>query len=259
MAKAVIPSLGTTPISPDDLTTGPCSAWITADDVERLTGCTEVAEDDPMLRVASDVLYELSGQRFPGNCAVTVNPGIYCACDTVWHMGGVCCDGTRYLKLGTDSVRTVEAVRLDGETLDPSEYRVHGGRLYRLPDGSGARRTWPCCRQPDRVPDERIEVDFTYGDAVPSAGVLAAATLACELVRANGGDDGAECRLPKRVQTITRQGVTMALLDPMSFLENGRTGIYEVDLFLSAYVSSGGARESGITNPDMPRARRAQG
>lgn len=254
MAKAVIPDLGVAPAAPG-ATDGACTPWITAADVERLTGCSEVAEDEPLIQVAADVLYKLSGERFPGVCSQTVNPGVYCHCDTP-HAG--CCDGVRHLVLGATPVREILAVRLDGVTLDPSEYRAHGSRLYRLPDSNGHRQVWPCCRRPDQVPDERIEVEFTYGEQPPPAGVLAAATLACELIRAKEADgDDNQCRLPQRVQTITRQGVTMALLDPMSFLENGRTGIYEVDLFLSAYVDSGGARRSGVVNPDTPRASRA--
>jgi len=246
--------LGSAPSPVADAGSGPCSPWINATDVEQLTGCTDVDADEPMIEVASGVLYKLSGEQYPGVCSTTVNPGVYCGCGDAT---GPCCAGVRYLVLGALPVVAVQEIRLDGEVVSPFEYRLHGQRLYRLPDGNNVRQVWPCCRRPDRVPDERIEVDFTYGEAPPRAGVLAAATLACELLRATGETEG-ECRLPQRVQTITRQGITMAMLDPMAFLDNGRTGIYEVDLFLASYVESAGKRSSGVVNPDTVRARRAE-
>jgi hypothetical protein len=256
---ANLTGLGSAPLPASASTSGPCTPWITAADVEALTACSDVDPEDPMLEVASGVLYELSGQRFAGACSTMVNPGVYCACanDQIGLGPGIgCCPGTRHLVLGALPVTEVLEVRLDGEVVSPFEYRLHGQRLYRLPDGNNVRQVWPCCRRPDSVPDERIEVDFTYGEAPPRAGVLAAATLACELLRATGETEG-ECRLPQRVQTITRQGITMAMLDPMAFLDNGRTGIYEVDLFLASYVESAGKRSSGIVNPDTVRASRA--
>jgi hypothetical protein len=82
----------------------------------------------------------------------------------------------------------------------------------------------------------------------------AAAILACELVKAHLGVD---CALPARVQTLTRQGMSMAILDPQEFLAFGRTGLYEVDLAIAAVNPHGLRRRATAWSPEVKgRARR---
>jgi hypothetical protein len=50
--------------------------------------------------------------------------------------------------------------------------------------------------------------------------------------------------LPERVQTITRQGVTVGFLDPQDFLEKGRTGITMIDLWLRSVNPRGISRRA---------------
>ena len=66
------------------------------------------------------------------------------------------------------------------------------------------------------------------------------------------GDD--ECVLPQRVTPISRQGVSWTLLDPQDFLDNGRTGIYHVDLFLRTVNPDRARLRSRVFSPDLHRA-----
>jgi hypothetical protein len=137
--------------------------------------------------------------------------------------------------------------------LGVNDYRIDDYRYLVRTDGEA----WPCCQDllADPVNDDNtFSVSYTYGSAPPAAGVLAAADLACELAKSCAGQ---ECTLPSRVQSITRQGMSMVLLDPFDFLERGKVGIYTVDLFLRAYNPSGLRRPSRVLSPDIgQRARR---
>ncbi len=223
------------------------------------------------MQVASDLLYELSGQRFPGVCEDSAHPCAQCHGQDaprfygdpllMWGNGtvsmfGSCgcgrkacgCSTLSELSLTGWPLLSVEEVSIDGDILDPSVYEIHDwARLVRT-DGE----SWPAC-------SDDFVVDFTYGAEIPPAGVAAAASLGCQLALACVGSS--ECRLPQRVQSITRQGVSMVLLDPFTFFDDGRTGLYDVDLFISAYGPRSKARwPSLIVNPDRhAKVRRTTG
>lgn len=257
-----------------------CSPWASVDD---LCG-TCLAEYDSLdsgqleraLEVASNLLYIYSGRQFPGLCSDTVRP---CS-SRVWdnpplrytsdsyptYRGCGCssrsacgCPSPSQITLGVEPIVEVVEVKVDGVTLTSDQYRVDNHRyLVRLPD-DGAFQSWPCCPNIllDDIEADTFSVSFTYGYAPPPEGVLAAAVLACELYLSCNPIDNAECRLPKRVQSITRQGVSMVLLDPMELLVQGRLGITEVDAFITAHNPRGRRRNSAIFTPDIgPRKRR---
>jgi len=248
--------------------TSTCEPWATIAD---LTGpCADYDTDTTligdMLQAASDVLYELSGRQFAGECdEQVVHPRQDCACVirpyhlrhpmSLFRRALCSCDLPR-VTLGMYPLVSVEEVIVAGVTLDPSEYRVENDRwLVRLADADGQWRSWPCCW--DREDPEAFQVTFTAGMAPPPMGVRAAADLACQLILANQPDGAADCLLPERVQTITRQGVSVTVLDPMEFLDHGRTGIYSVDLFLSAYNPNRLQDRPVVMSPDVgPRSRR---
>jgi hypothetical protein len=77
--------------------------------------------------------------------------------------------------------------------------------------------------------------------------------FAIELIKAWEGDD---CALPDRVTSVTRQGISYTILDNQDFLENFRTGIYVIDLFLKTANPAKALAPSKVFSPDMPRARR---
>lgn len=102
-----------------------------------------------------------------------------------------------------------------------------------------------------------VEVEYTYGEEDPPAVVARAVeVLAAELVAASSGDS---CRLPDRVTTISRQGMSWTVLDPQDFLTEGRTGIYEIDLALSVANRGGAKARARVFSPEFPPGRRVGG
>ncbi len=239
-----------------DYQTGPCTPWVTGDDLI----CDDI--DPTILDVAAqaavDALFNLSGQQFTGKCARVVRPGRHrCDCGFLscgssfwvpqWAWSGslygglgylpfTCCDTSR-ARLGFPPIVSVELVEVDGDTLDPSEYEVDEFTELVRVDHAG----WPTT--------DTWEVHFTSGVAPPALALLAARTLGCEIAKSIAGVDG--CQLPQRVTTLTRQGVSM-VFDTMEFLSQGRTGIYVVDLFLQSVNPDNLHSSPTVAVPDQP-------
>lgn len=226
------------------------------------------------VNTAAEVLYALSGRRF-GACELTVRPcRLECRAGAnrygpVWtpvleggqwtNVGcnrcGTSCSCTRVCEVRLPGpIREVLEVKLDGTVLGEEEYRVDnsGTSLVRVGDGC-----WPICQDmnlPDTDPGT-WSVTYTRGLPVPEGGKAAFAELACELYKGCAADDE-KCRLPKRVVSIVREGVNFALLDPMTFIEKGKTGLYLVDLWLNAVNPKARTQSAGIYSVDMPAVRR---
>jgi hypothetical protein len=83
---------------------------------------------------------------------------------------------------------------------------------------------------------------------------MAARTLAMEFAKLWAGDE--DCALPQRVTSISRQGVSYTLLDSQDFIDDVRTGLYAVDLFLKTVNPDKARAKSRVFSPDVPRARR---
>lgn len=269
----VLVAVGVTPSSAGSI--GACGQWATEADV--CGPCTEETPDlDDWMGVASDLLYELSGQRFPGVCEDTVRPCAQrCGHDSMpyygdivtsapWAWYGSCgcgeacgCTTLPELTLSGWPLVSITEILIDGAVLDPSAYRIDDWKRLVRVDGE----QWPACQNLALATTgaDTFQITFAYGAPPPAAGVKAAATLGCQLALACAGSS--ECRLPQRVQSITRQGVSMVLLDPFTFFDDGRTGLYDVDLFLAAYGPTAKKRWGGlIVNPDAhSRVRRVTG
>lgn len=145
-------------------------------------------------------------------------------------------------------------VVIDGQLLMPTAYRVDNrASLVRI-DG----QAWPLCN--DMSSDSGLgtgaagtwEVTYKRGAEVPTGGQVAAGILAVEFAKAACED--ASCRLPKRVQTVTRQGVTIGMLDTFDDIDVGHTGIWLVDSWVAS--TSKTARGSRVYSPDVRPLRR---
>lgn len=238
--------------------------------------------------IASSVLYKLSGRRYPGQCSRTIRPctgypivydrldmrqGVYpgsdyptawswptawggCGCSAVESCG---CSSVPAIPLGSRAVVEITEVKINGSVLDADEYRLDVRRrsLIRMDGADGLNRGWPCCQRltaPD-TEDGTLSISYIHGTRPPADGVRAAAVLGCQLALACRPETADKCRLPQRVTNVVRQGVSMAMvLDPMAFLDEGKTGIYEVDLFLASERED---RKTGaaVLSPDLPPYR----
>jgi hypothetical protein len=217
---------------------------------------------------SSEWLWALSGRQF-GSCPVLLRP---CRDDCPIGSGGWWWDGwswpaDRYTPgwLGfacgscagpcscssmssirfRHPVQAVTTVLIDGVELPASGYALYdGNRLVRV-DG-----TWPAC-QDWQVPVSGAgawSVTVVYGFPVPQLGELAMGEAAREFGLAC--TTGATCRLPSRVSSVVRQGVTQNFATLKELIDAGATGLPIVDQFIDA-VNPGRIRQRvGIWNPD---------
>lgn len=116
----------------------------------------------------------------------------------------------------------ITAVTIDGVSLDPSEYRIDGTSLVTRLEGA-----WP-------TGNADWTISYRRGIPVPVGGQFAAGRLSLELWRAYCGDK--ECALPQRVQTVARQGVTVAMLDSFDDIDAGHTGIWVIDSWIASVM-----------------------
>lgn len=157
-------------------------------------------------------------------------------------------------------VAGVVSVWIEGELLPSSAYSLRDGVLFRADGG-----VWPACNNP--LGDPRVvgsgawEVAYETGTPVPTSGQMAAGLLSCELRKAACRDK--TCQLPQRVQSVTRQGVSIgAVVDSFEDLKDGRTGIWLIDSWVAQVnaprtaapqVFSPGSRGRGFAvSPPLP-------
>lgn len=145
-------------------------------------------------------------------------------------------------------VYDIVQVKVDGIPLDASAYRLDDGRILTRVDGG----TWPVC-QDLALADTEVgtwSVTARFGRPVTILGRQAVGELACEIIRACAGED---CRLPKNIATLARQGVTISLPDNGDVLEN----LYFTRLFLNAYNPKRLTGLAAVYDVDGPTFRRA--
>jgi hypothetical protein len=214
--------------------------------------------------MAGRYLWAWTGGVF-GLCPLEVRPclGACNAHSTFWDGGlsvwvncGVCGKGSCTCKMLNSvalpgPVDSIESVAVDGVLLPTSAYVVYDNRFLVRVDGG----EWPRCQdlgQPATAPDTWL-VAYTRGIPVPQGGQIAAGILACELAKAAAG--ASSCQLPKRIQSITRQGITVTLLDPFEGLDDGRTGIWMIDSWVASATKppKGGSVRSVDVSPGTRR------
>lgn len=234
---------------------------------------------DNALMAASEILWAATGRQF-GTCTVTIRPcrakcgpcgatssdwfevrdfgtgfgafpwtpflenGVWTNIPTVCGCEKSCCH-VEGIPLPYP-VCCVDEVKIDGVVLDPSAYKVQDFKtLVRIDGGS-----WPDCQNlaaPDTEPDT-FSVTVTYGREVPALIKLAAAELACQFIKVCTKQP---CQLPQRMQSMSRDGITVGFIDPMEFLKAGRTGIYIVDLAISQFNPHKLLKQASVYSPDV--------
>lgn len=141
-------------------------------------------------------------------------------------------------------VAGVDAVEIDGVVIDPTGYRLEGNRLYRNGGGS-----WPSQNMNRPLGDPGTwGVRYRRGVNPPAGAGTVVGQLALEFW--NVCEPGKSCRLPKRWQTISRQGVTVTKADPTDILASGRTGLAEIDTWIVAHNPHGLDRPATVMSPD---------
>lgn len=146
------------------------------------------------------------------------------------------------VRLRGRKVIKIHSVRdINGNIIDPKYYYLADhSTIYGSPNNN-----WN---------PSNIEVTYTYGTPAPSMGRAAARLFAVELVKYYEGDE--TCALPQRVTSVNRQGVSYTILDQQSFIDDGKTGLYTIDLFLKTANPDKARARARVFSPDTPRARR---
>lgn len=270
--------------TPEPINPGPCEPWVTGEDVAAvctvLNGTDDPSVYDTAALAASQVLWELSGRQFAGECERTVRPCVPgCGCWPTrewawgawdpwygWWGGGSaplgqpgqgrgCCGCLSEVKLAGYPVRAITEVLIDGVAIAAENYRLDQNKyLVYLNDSDGNPQFWPSCQNLARADTEEgtFAVTYTYGADPPEAGRLAAAELACQIAAAAAGQ---ECALPAGVTRVTRQGITVEMqkLKPILVL------LPLVNLFLRTYNPQGLRRRSAIWSPEIQSFGRSVG
>jgi hypothetical protein len=149
--------------------------------------------------------------------------------------------------------------------IDPSTYRVDDYQwLVRqgpAVSGSGDTDCWPIFNNFNfpasgaGEPFDNSVWQVTYLQGIPLPSVLsrAAGELACEYAKYCLGQD---CRLPMRMTSLSRQGVTVSLVNVDQFLEDGLTGIVTVDNVIRAFNPYRLTSRMKIATPDYTPIRK---
>lgn len=260
---------------------GVCEPWTPTWQCALPTGSEAVT--GTALQAASEVLYALSGRQF-GLCQVTVRP---CRSDCwtgVWPFGNWAQFGQSYpmpllfrglwynVTCGTCqsgcSCSFVSEARLPGPVHDVVQVKVDGvplvkGTDYRLDDYRILVRlggeVWPLCNDLNLADTEvgTWSATFRQGQAVPTIGQLAVGILASEFTKLLMCDSS--CALPKPVQSIARQGISVTFLDPNEVFKDGRTGLYLPDLFIQTTNPGALRRRSRVFDIDSLDTNRQLG
>jgi hypothetical protein len=263
------------------ITSGPCD-WgdvgdqICCDD----WGTFSAALQAQAATYAKMVLWAATGRQY-GLCELTVRPcGRFCEnCswntwaydgnggwapfiwNGEWHNcwcgsngpGGCCTCSPDCAVYLPGPVSSIVSVRIGGESLN-----VTGGGIFVL-DQQWLVRTdttacWPQCADQNLAPGDpdAFEVTYLRGLAVPDALANAYATLSCEFARACLG---LPCRLPGRVSSLSRQGLTVSMVDVQELLKYGLTGIYEVDLVIRSINPQSLFGRTRMWSPELQEGR----
>jgi len=225
-------------------------AWTTAD---RL--------DDPdspyasaAIESASYILWMLSGRKFSGQHTTVetyfqpysddaLTQRIYPVLDN-GQVRNVCgaCGSTclHFIPLRGQPIISIETITVGDREIDLADVAIYDYSAIAPVDGC-----WGTC--------DDMEIAYTFGTIPPAAGTAAATELANQFIWAATDDE--RCSLPARVTSVSRQGVSWTLLDQQDFLEQGRTGIYLVDLFLRTVNPTKALMRSRVFSPDIPRGK----
>ena len=232
------------------------ACWLAEDDVKALAyvalgegGDADLSEEqiaaaDDAVQMASTILQGLTGGRVHG-------PGI--GVDTF----NVSPNSVR-LRLVHQPVRKILSIErvADCETtvLDSDNCRwfLNNGAVYfsptrRTPYSDWERRYGLPCRSSMTV----LNIRYLFGSTISPAARNAMLHLARQLFLAGPLGDPDECTLPERVTSITREGLSIAMLDPGNYFEKGRIGVPLVDQWLSSMLISG-KRNAALFSIDAP-------
>jgi len=225
--------------------------WITGADTMDPAGPI----GDWAARTASWVLYKLTAEKYSGLQSATEYYSLDSSGDIryspvviqgeIYNLPkGQLTFGNTRLRLRHQPVRSVSEVTLGSTILDPSAYELRNNAFLTRSD----KLPWIL------FPQQEMSVTYNYGTKPPVAGRRAALRFANELIMAETSDSN--CALPDSVTAINRQGVSYTLLDPQVYVDKGKTGIYEIDMFIHSANPRGALKKPQVYVAGRPSGER---
>lgn len=258
-----------------------CVPWATFEDApDSITSLYDVDPDavDLAFQIASDVLFELSGRRYPGICTDSIRPQSqwrrsdrrewwgpnvdatgevarwgFCSCNRGRETG---CAWVPEVKLpGHPVQRASIVVKIDGAIF--TAWDLHDGRYLVRTDGLG----WPCC-QNMLVGDDQIDtfsINYTFGLMPDLGGKQSAIQFGSALFVEMNPEFRARCGVTPRTTRLTRAGTTQELDTVADMLTNGLTGCKFADMWLSSKRFGQTHRPATVIRPGRHRSARRIG
>ena len=256
---------------------GPCEPWdpIWNCNISLITGAAEVT--GVAIQAASEILYQLSAQRF-GLCDVKLRP---CrkSCQggfpwwSWWEYGSYpqpyWWNGTWYnLACGScpgDSCSCISLseTELPGPVAGITEVKLNGvvltaGVDYRVDDYRklvSLGDPWPYCqdlRLEDTEPNT-WSVTAEYGEIVPVIGRMAVGELGLEFVKYLTCAD--DCQLPFGVVDVSRQGISMTIQNTAELIKQGIINLPMCAMFIQASNPEHLTARAAVYDLDAPSYR----
>lgn len=198
--------------------------WLGPEDTISPAGAQTVSA----VHTASETLYKLTGEKYPG---ITTSTDAITSVPATLRV--------RELPFRQKPILMIHSVEIDGEILDPEEYTLRNNAYLVRKGGT----PWTLSSSSE------ILVTYTHGSRPPRAGKDAAVRLANELILWYAGDS--RCALPERITSVARQGISYTILDPQDFIKQGRTGIYAVDSFITSVNPDGQRKKPAVFSPHI--------
>lgn len=159
-----------------------------------------------------------------------------------------CCSGCEVDLEGPTSTAGITEITINGAILAPASYIVQNGNILVRTDGE----CWPTCVNYSQQTPPAFEVEYLKGTPIPLHVQKATERLACEFAKACAGSG---CALPRRLRSLTRQGVEVSVEELSTKPGEIRTGIPEVDMIIALENPHGRSQRSIVLTPDIQPAR----
>jgi hypothetical protein len=291
---------------------GPCNPWITGNDVKELLSVQQsiasinqkAAQANPPLptltdeqvdamcadaaQAASEVLYNLSGKQFTGNCGpVTIRPvarpenadtrawvfqgggwGYGWGASMIGNLGMppvvslYAEDLPPYIELYDYPVNRILEVKINGVVIPPIEYELREFKwlIRKLPTPSYVATEmwgWPTSQVQylDDTEENTFSVTYEFGQDPGVMGRMACKAMAENILSPLLGDAN---KYPERLTTVTRQGVTAQIASVIDIMKNGGTGIRTVDQWILSVNPQKLRKRPVVSSPDIGRNSRQQ-
>lgn len=220
-----------------------CAPWASLADLDAWPNRPTLDDDtwEDLLWMSSEMLYLWSGKQYSGGCRSTVEFRFGRPQDVS------CLPESRT----RDSVRQPVVARLPDAPVTgiytvtpPTGADYVRGVDFRADYSSGliTRLGGPWL--------DGTTVTYSHGLLPPIGGMRACIALTIELGKMWTGN---KCNLPKRIESITREGITIGLV---SSLQGWRTGLWDIDAWLASCNPYMLPRRASAWSPDVPYGRR---